>query len=269
MQHRFAFEAVDRLLRYMRRNDDDLFGGVPAVFGGDWAQTLPVVPRGNRAQITAACLCRSYIWDHLEVLTLRQNMRLQGDADGVNVQFANWLTGLSQNPDMVGPITLPTYLPRAPKLDDLCETIFPLAELANPARDPDFFANRAILAIRNDQLPPVNDMLLEHLPAELRKYYAVDSAFTEAGDPAQEATSEFLRTVEVPGLPSSVVRDAFKGRCARDADAQYESPGRSLQRHTVDHHQAGTEGDRGEDLDWRLQGLTTLYSTHSPVFPLR
>ena len=55
------------------------------MLGGDW--TLPSC-HGDRAQlVTAACLRRSFIWDHLEVLTLRQNMRLQGDE--VNVQFAD------------------------------------------------------------------------------------------------------------------------------------------------------------------------------------
>jgi hypothetical protein len=44
------------------------------------------------------------------------------------------------------------------------EAVLPRAELANASRDPDFFAHRAILAIRNDQLPPVNDMLMHHLP---------------------------------------------------------------------------------------------------------
>jgi DNA helicase Pif1-like protein len=33
----------------------------------------------------------------------------------------------------------------------------------------------------------------------------VDSAFNDAGEPAQEATSEFLQTVDVPGVPSSVL----------------------------------------------------------------
>jgi hypothetical protein len=202
MQHRFAFEAVDRLLCDIRRNKQ-LFGGIPAVLGGDWAQTLPVVPRGNRAQVTAACLQRSLIWGHLEVLTLHENMRLQGD--GVNVQFAEWLTGLSRNPAMAGPITLPPYLPRASTLADLSEAVFPRAELANASRDPDFFAHRAILAIRNDQLPPVNEMLMHHLPGEQRTYYSVDSAINDAGEIAQEATSEFLRTVDVPGIPPSVL----------------------------------------------------------------
>ena len=204
MQNRFAFEAVDRLLRDMRRNDDHLFGGVPAVLGGDWAQTLPVVPRGSRAAVTAACLSRSStIWPHLEVLTLRRNMRLQGG--GVNAQFAEWLAGLSRDPEMAGPVTLPPYVPRVSTTAQLCEAIFPYAQLADASRDPDFFARRAILAIRNDQLPPVNGMLMEHLPGDSQTFYSVDSASTEEGDPAEEATAEYLRTVDLPGIAPPVL----------------------------------------------------------------
>ena len=203
MQNRFAFEAVHRLLCDMR-SSDELFGGVPVVLGGDWAQTLPVVVRGNRASVLAACLRRSFIWRELEVLTLRQNMRLQ--AGGVNAEFATWLTSLSRDLDMNGPIKLPEYLRRVTTAADLCEAVFPRAELRNPNRDPDFFASRAILAVRNDQLPPHNDMLMDELPGELKTYYADEEALTETGEPAPEVTREFLQSLQIPGLPPSFLK---------------------------------------------------------------
>ena len=55
MQHRYCFEAVDRTLRDILRNDE-LFGGVPTIFGGDFAQILPVVRKGQRPHIVSACL---------------------------------------------------------------------------------------------------------------------------------------------------------------------------------------------------------------------
>jgi hypothetical protein len=38
------------------------FGRKVMVFGGDFRQVLPVVPRGTKAQITYATLFKSYIW---------------------------------------------------------------------------------------------------------------------------------------------------------------------------------------------------------------
>jgi PIF1-like helicase len=131
-------------------------------------------------------------------------MRLQ--AGGVNADFADWLASLSRDPDMNGPVSLPPYVHRVSTEDDLCERVFPLAELSNAHRDPYFFANRAILAMRNDQLPAINDKLMDRLPGEQRTYYADDEAFTEDGKVAEDVTREFLQTVQLPGLAPSVLQ---------------------------------------------------------------
>jgi hypothetical protein len=55
------------------------FGGKVMVFGGDFRQVLPVVPRGVRAQITDATLLRTYIWKDLQKICLTRNMRAESD----------------------------------------------------------------------------------------------------------------------------------------------------------------------------------------------
>ena len=60
MQHRSCFEVVDRMLQDIRSNNR-LFGGLPVIMGGDFAQILPVVRRGTRATVVGACIQRSYI----------------------------------------------------------------------------------------------------------------------------------------------------------------------------------------------------------------
>ncbi|POS81884.1 hypothetical protein EPUL_005913, partial [Erysiphe pulchra] len=47
MQNKHNFNAVDKTLRDLM-NSDELFGGIPVVLGGDFAQILPVVKRGQR-----------------------------------------------------------------------------------------------------------------------------------------------------------------------------------------------------------------------------
>ena len=61
MQHRHAFEAVDRTIRDIRDSYNQAFGGLTVLFGGDFRQCLPVVPHGSSAQIVASCLKRSYL----------------------------------------------------------------------------------------------------------------------------------------------------------------------------------------------------------------
>ncbi len=57
MQHKHAFEAVDRTFQDLTRLDRP-FGGVVVVMGGDFRQVLPVIPKGSRAQIVQASLNR-------------------------------------------------------------------------------------------------------------------------------------------------------------------------------------------------------------------
>jgi ATP-dependent DNA helicase PIF1 len=55
MQNKEVVEAVDKCLRDITKVNS-LFGGIPVVLGGNWAQILPVVPRGSRSNIVNACL---------------------------------------------------------------------------------------------------------------------------------------------------------------------------------------------------------------------
>ena len=67
MQHKFAVEALERTLREILKpvdipNDDAWdkpFGGITVLFGRDFHQTLPVIPKGTHQEIVSASICRS------------------------------------------------------------------------------------------------------------------------------------------------------------------------------------------------------------------
>ena len=62
MTHWYIFEAVNRTLQDITQKEGFLFGGIPFVLGGDFAQTLPVIPRAGRTTVVAAILQKSAIW---------------------------------------------------------------------------------------------------------------------------------------------------------------------------------------------------------------
>lgn len=81
MMHRHAFEAVDRTLRDIMKEVNEDFFNVPfcnkvVVMGGDFRQILPVIPKGGEGEIVDACLNKSKLWQHIEVLKLTLNMRV-------------------------------------------------------------------------------------------------------------------------------------------------------------------------------------------------
>ena len=76
MQHKYCFEAVNRTLNDICEIADSAgyFGNIPIVLGGDFAQILPVVPKGNRAGMVTVSVQNSHSWSQFQVLSLTTNM---------------------------------------------------------------------------------------------------------------------------------------------------------------------------------------------------
>ena len=205
---------------------------------------------------TASRSPRSFIWDQLE--NLAPEYALSGGRDQHPVR---------RMADMDGPITLPPYLPRASTLDDLAEAVNPAPSSSTPLETPTSSPTAPSLPFGTTSCPRLTIMLLDHLPGEERKYYAVDRAFTEAGDPAQEATSEFLRTVELPGIPSLELhlKVGAPVMLMRNMNPRVGLCNGTwliitrLERKAIE----------GRILTGDFKGSPTLYSTYPPIFPRR
>ena len=68
MTHRHCFEALDRTFQDLR-DCQRPFGGMTMVFGGDFQQILPVIPKGSRADIVEASLRKSHLWNNMMLNT--------------------------------------------------------------------------------------------------------------------------------------------------------------------------------------------------------
>ncbi len=66
---------------------------------GDWHQTLPVISRGYKSDIIAACLTQASFWSTVHNLHLKTNMRVlhanisPAEQNQAN-EFANWLLSI-------------------------------------------------------------------------------------------------------------------------------------------------------------------------------
>lgn len=171
------------------------------VFGGDPKQILPVVPKGSQEEILDASIFRSYLWQHIEVLTLARNMRL--DVGPNEAQFAQWLLDVGPgrlNDPKDDTIPLPDDMVTR-NSDHLIDFIFPGIHDAVPP--PNYFLERTILAARNGDVDGLNDDILDRMPGERRTFFSADKITTEAGadDPVNDAMpAEYLRSLEASGL---------------------------------------------------------------------
>jgi len=71
MAHKKSLEALNNTLKDLKDNDQ-LFGGTLILLSGDFRQTLPVLPRSTPADELNACLKSSFLWRHVQKLTLKK-----------------------------------------------------------------------------------------------------------------------------------------------------------------------------------------------------
>jgi hypothetical protein len=204
MQHKYCFEVVHRLLVDLRSvTDDILFGGVPVILGGDFAQILPVVPRGSRADIVTACLQKSFIWPQLKRLSLRINMRVREGQHGQ--EFIHWISELPYSPALDGMVSIPDYINQPATITDLISHVYPPGLLSRAVTDPSTFHGRCLLTTLNTTVVELNKLILGQLPGRLRTYQSVDSYDTEnaSGSDLHELPVEQLQSIDMPSLPPS------------------------------------------------------------------
>ena len=81
MSHRHILETVNRALcdimklqtTFVASGEGPDFGGKVVVLGGDFRQTLPVIPRASPAQILSASIARSDLWNRADKMRLHLN----------------------------------------------------------------------------------------------------------------------------------------------------------------------------------------------------
>ncbi|KAK9705842.1 hypothetical protein RND81_07G086300 [Saponaria officinalis] len=223
MTHKYSFEALDRSLKdVMRvvdeRNATEPFGGKVVVFGGDFRQTLPVVPKGSRADIVHASLCSSYLWSSCKVLTLTRNMRLEVGSSSNNVddikKFSEWILeigdGLAGGPND-GEVDI--EFPNDVLIQHVTDPIASLVDVTYPRLqselwNPSYLQERAILAPTHEIVEVVNDYVLSLIPGDERLYLSFDEVSkddTNIGERDLYST-EFLNSIRCSGLPNHQLR---------------------------------------------------------------
>src|SRR5258707_12656276 len=108
MISQYAPEALDRTLQDLRKNNHQ-FGGITMVFGGDFQQVLPVIPKGSREMVVHATFCKSPLWRGLTVFHLTWNMCLENGANPEVRQFAEWLLDVGHGHNRTPPLMLSSH----------------------------------------------------------------------------------------------------------------------------------------------------------------
>ncbi|XP_050895980.1 uncharacterized protein LOC127102683 [Lathyrus oleraceus] len=184
MTHKHCFESLDRTLRDImdnHPNSNSIFSGKVIVFGGDFRQILPVVPRGTSSNIVHGSLNVSYIWNDCEVLTLTRNMKLQSGSNPTECleieQFLKWLLNIGEGKvsepndgyvkfDITSEILISSF-------NDPIKAIMESTYLSfmDNYHSYDYLKSRDILAAKIEIVDQINEHVLALMSGEARDYY--------------------------------------------------------------------------------------------------
>lgn len=224
MQHRYAFECLDRSVRDIMKSVDPQryhipFGGITVLLGGDFRQILPVIPNASRGDIVSACITRSRLWRNSMIFLLQQNMRLRQGSNVEEVEslrkFAEWVLQIGNGnicPPTDDLINYGEYDIRIPaefcdpsvdnSLDNLIKWTYP--HFMEKYQSPKYLSERAILTPTNQIVGHLNSVIVDSIPGETVSYFSVDKA-EDFGCPDVDLDfafpPEYLNSINIPGLP--------------------------------------------------------------------
>lgn len=200
MAHKGGIEALNSSLRDIRGNTK-LMRGVTVLLAGDFRQTLPVVPKGTRADEVKSCIKKSNLWPQVNIIKLSKNMRAHLGGNESAGRFSDLLLKIGNGdfPSFDGMITIP---------EELCTVVTTVQELLSKVypdiihihdKPIEWLCERAILTPKNDQAAAINDILLMSFEGEEKVYTSIDTVVNT--DDATNYPVEFLNTLKPPGLP--------------------------------------------------------------------
>ena len=199
MQHRFCFEAVDRTLQDIC-NNQKLFGGIPVVLGGDFAQIAPVVTRGGRPEIVEASLLKStIIWPRLKKLELKINMRLSQINENDRL-LSEWIAQLSYNSQSNGVTALPQFIKGIiQNLILLVQFILSPYKII-PQITAHSFKKRSILFAKNVDVESINQKIIDKVAGNTTTLFA-ENTTDLTGNARDNFPPEYLQSLNPSGLP--------------------------------------------------------------------
>ena len=198
MSHKKAIESVDRMLKDVR-NNYYIMGGVTVVLAGDFRQTLPVIPKGTKADEIHACIKSSELWRNVHILNLMTNMRalLNGNIDA-NIfsenllKIGNGTIDYDQNgfiEILCGKIV--------ENIENLKKSVFP--DILNNYTNINWLVEPSILAPKNKDVDKLNLNMLNEMRGTLKEYKSFDSV--ENIEEAVRYPTEFINSLRPPGFP--------------------------------------------------------------------
>uniref|UniRef100_A0A0L8GGH4 ATP-dependent DNA helicase n=1 Tax=Octopus bimaculoides TaxID=37653 RepID=A0A0L8GGH4_OCTBM len=192
MTNKGALEALDRSLKGIKDST--------ASMGGDFRQTLPVIPKGSRADEVCACVNSSTLWPQVKTLSLSTNKHAHLLGDSMSAAFDESILALGEGKvprNDRGGISISELCNTVDNPSDPLETMFP--NLENNYADTNWLSERTILTPQNVAVNAINDWFISLIPGEERIYKSIDR--TSHPQDIVNYPIDYLNSLEPAALP--------------------------------------------------------------------
>ncbi|UYV73269.1 hypothetical protein LAZ67_10002412 [Cordylochernes scorpioides] len=189
-----ARRCINNILKEIMQNEKPL-GGKTIVFGGDFRQTLPVVPHGTQAAIVDSSIKFHPLWKKINILKLDNNIR------SIDPEFSAWLLKLG-NGELTNDLGLNSDTFEIPSEmvcnGDLVKEIY--GDKLLPS-DFEQYTDKAILCPRNVDVDDINNRVLDILEGDSITYFSSDSIDDATPEDNESYPPVFLNSLNPSGMP--------------------------------------------------------------------
>lgn len=181
------------------------FGGITVVFGGDFRQILPVIPKATRSEVVNASLNQSYLWSSCKVCLLSKNMRLgtgKSELENKKIdELSKWVLEVGDgnvenihpeddfsDPEIVIPKQFLIHNFRS-SVKSIVDAIYP--DFVKNMSSETYLRQRAILTPTNAIADGINSHVLDLIRGTTYTYLSQDSIDDIYGDADDDYESSF------------------------------------------------------------------------------
>ena len=194
MQHKHNFTIINASLCNILQFSD-VFDKISAILDENFAQITFVISRENRSAQINVSIRSFWIWNHLTVLKLHQNMRIQSSLN--NQQFVKWIDRMSYDFDLYDVRSLLFMIINHYETSrSFIHHVYSSHNLTQAHTSSNFFRGRAILCSHNDFVNLLNRQIMNGFLESARLFTLIDTIKNNDVEKTENISTKYLQTLE-------------------------------------------------------------------------
>ncbi len=195
MQHKHNFMIINASLCNILQFSD-VFDEISAILDENFAQITFVISWENQSMQINVSIYSFWIWNHLTVLKLHQNMQIQSSLN--NQQFVEWINCMSYDFDLYDIRSLSfMIINHYETLWSFIDHVYSLHDLAQAHTSSNFFKSKAILWFHNDFVNLLNQQIINDFLESTQLFTSIDTIENNDVEKIENISTKYLQTLEL------------------------------------------------------------------------